>query len=39
MTNEELRQVALELMMQEVYGRLREKAQSEPVGDEAGEGA
>lgn len=35
MTNEELREVALELMMQEVYGRLREETQPQPVGAEA----
>jgi hypothetical protein len=39
MTNEQLREVALELMMQEVYGKLREKAQPEPAGAEAGEQA
>jgi hypothetical protein len=39
MTNEQLREVALELMMQEVYGRLRENTQAEPVCAEAEEPA
>lgn len=39
MTNEQLREVALELMMQEVYDRLREDTQAEPVGAEVEEPA